>query len=124
MAEETKVRDNIGDQHDDGLWPDFATSAESSVHENLPNHFGEKDNLYPDEELSVQSVKDGAEVLAQHGFAKDELYPDEELSRKSAEDNARQLDEAEAARTSSTSEAEQPKPAKKAAAKKTASAES
>lgn len=53
-------------KHDDGLWPDFGASAESSTHENLPNHFGE-DNLFPDEDVSTESVSDGANVLsAQH----------------------------------------------------------
>lgn len=99
MAEDTKVRDNVGDQHDDGLWPDFEQSAESSVHENLPQHFGEKDNLYPDEELSLSSVEDGAKVLAERGFGKDELYPDEELSKASAEANAEEYDAAREAVT-------------------------
>lgn len=25
----SKVRDNVGDEHDDGLWPDYETSTES-----------------------------------------------------------------------------------------------
>jgi hypothetical protein len=75
--------DNIGDEHDDGLWPDMQTSAESSVHENLPSHFAE-DNLYPDETLSLESVKDDTRVDdADPQEHIDGLYPDETLSRES-----------------------------------------
>ena len=127
MAEDTKVRDNIGDQHDDGLWPDFELSAQSSVHENLPDQFSQEDTLYPDYDQSVESVKDGADVLAEHGFGKDELYPDEDLAQETAKATAEELEEAEAARTrgsdpegdgDATKAAKKAAPAKKAAAKK------
>lgn len=116
----TKTADNVGDAHDDGLWPDFEQSAESSVHENLPSHFGE-DNLHPDEDASIESVKDGAEVLRDRGFGKDELYPDEDASTESAKDTAKQLEDAESARAASrTSEGDETpkKTAKKASASK------
>lgn len=113
MAEETKVRDNVEGRHNDGLWPDFDASAESSVHENLPNHFGDKDNLFPDPDLSVQSVEDGAKVLAEHGFGKDELHPDAEASEASVQEQVEFF----------ADEDEKSEPKKKAA-KKTASKKS
>lgn len=86
MAEDTKTRDNVGDQHDDGLWPDFNASASSSVHEDLPRHFEGEDNLFPDEDASISSVRDGAAVLAENGFGEDTLYPDERTSVVSVQD--------------------------------------
>lgn len=87
MATKTKTKapaDNIGDEYDDGLWPDMRTSAESSVHENLPKHFEGEDTLYPDETLSVESVGGDTRVAdADPQERIDGLYPDETLSVES-----------------------------------------